>query len=102
MRSVTKQELEMLCDEVFKDAPALLAGVTDDGERSDRLLCSLYDKICKHLHLDPQEQASGLGNSAGFLLMQTLEEHMASDFQYTTVLDERLLVKVQATSQTRT
>jgi hypothetical protein len=95
MQTVTKENLEALCREVLRDAPALLQGINDDGERNETLLRSLYEKVCKKLGLDPAEQARGLGNSAGFLLMQTLEEHMQPDFLYTDVLDRQLLIKAQ-------
>jgi Glu-tRNA(Gln) amidotransferase subunit E-like FAD-binding protein len=69
MHGITQQELEVLCNEVCREAPTLLAGVTDEGQRSERVLRALHDKVCKHLNLDPEEQAKGLGNSPGFLLM---------------------------------
>lgn len=95
MQRVTKEALEALCGEVLRDAPALLNGITDEGQRAERVMRALYERMCGYLNLDPEAQARGLGDSAGFLVMQTLEENMQPEFQYTDVLDHQLLIKVQ-------
>lgn len=95
MQRVTKENLEALCRDVLRKAPALLDGVAGPGERNEILLRALYERVCKHLNLDPAEQARSLGRDPGFLLMQTIEEHMEPEFPYANVLDEELLIKVQ-------
>ncbi len=92
-QTVTRDTLQALCGEIVREGPMLLDGITDEGERNERLLRALYQRVCTRLNLDPDEQARGLGNSAGFQLMQTLEEYMDPEFTYTNVLDEHLLMK---------
>jgi len=93
MHTVTRDTLERLCAEIVHEAPLLLEGITDEGERNERVLRVLYERVCAHLNLNPEEQARDLGTSAGFQLMQTLEEYMGPEFIYTNILDEHLLMK---------
>ena len=94
MARVNQHQFEQLCDEVAAEFPSLLSGITDEGQRTERALDELFVRLCAYLGLDPGQQGKPLGDSAGFRVMQTLDEHMEGDFQSSTILDERLLVHV--------
>jgi hypothetical protein len=100
MPTISRREFEQLCDEVATRLPPLLAGVTDQSERTERALEELFVRVCVHLRLDPNKQRKALPDSGGFRLMQTVEEHMDGEFPQSTILDERLLMRISSTERT--
>ncbi|MBV9760364.1 MAG: hypothetical protein JO340_07370 [Acidobacteriaceae bacterium] len=95
MSTITRDQFEKFCDEIATQLPSLLSGVRGQGQQTERALNELFVRVCAHLGLDPSKRESGLENSAGFRLMQTLEEHMRDEFPYTTIMDEHLLVHIK-------
>ncbi len=83
-----------MCDEVAEQVTTSLADVSDAGERTEQAMQALFERVCRHLGLDPDRFGATLGPSAGFRLMQTLEEHMEPDFPYSGIIDERLLMRL--------
>ena len=99
MRTISEQEFRGLCEEVSAQAPAILRGATavrdglgplNEQESTCLLFKALFVRLCLHLNLDPEVQASELGDDDGFGLMQTLEEHMEPEFHYTGIIDDTL------------
>jgi hypothetical protein len=99
MRTINEQEFRGLCEEVSAEAPAILRGATagrgglgplNEQESTCLLFKALFVRLCRHLKLDPEVQASELGDDDGFGLAQTLEEHMEPEFLYTHIIDDTL------------
>lgn len=82
-----------MCDEVSAVAPSLMGDAVNDGEKTERLMHALLERVCKHLGLQAVEQQRALGGEPGFQLLQTLEEHMQPEFSYSGTIDEHLLMK---------
>jgi len=53
-----------------------------------------FERLCRYLGLDPEQQAKGLEPSGGYQLLQTLEEHLQPEFAYTDIIDRHLLLRV--------
>jgi len=90
MAGINKEQFRAICDEVYAD----LAVSNGDGgpeERTERLLQAVFERVCRHLGLSQSEQEKALDERPGFKLMQTLEEHMDPEFNYTPVIDDYLL-----------
>jgi hypothetical protein len=99
MKTINEQEFRGLCEDVSAEAPAILRGTTagqgglgplNEQESTGLLFRALFVRLCRHLRLDPEVQASELGDDNGFGLMQTLEEHMEPEFRYSRIIDETL------------
>jgi hypothetical protein len=91
MSSINQDEFQAMCEEVRRQAPELLKGVTDPSRRTEVLLNALLQHVCQHLHLEIQSQMSDLNDRDGFALLQTLEEHMKPEFFYSNIIDQCLL-----------
>lgn len=97
VKTINEQEFHRLCEEVAAgETPAVLQGTSvgaegtgplTESESTSRLLKALFIRLCQHLGLDPEMQASELGDGDGFALAQTLEEHMEPEFLYSPVID---------------
>lgn len=70
-------------------------GIADQGQQTEKALEELFVRICLHLGIDPKKHTLAMPDSAAFRLMQTLEEHMQSEFPYTTIMDDHLLVHIK-------
>ena len=91
MRTINEQEFRRYCEEVRREAPAILDGAVDTAERTRRLLAALLTRVCVHLGLDLEKQTAELNDRDGFALLQTVEEHMEPEFSYGAILDRSLL-----------
>jgi hypothetical protein len=91
MRTINEEEFKRFCEEIRREAPAILDGATGSGERTRRLLSALLARVCLHLGLDLEKQTAELQDRDGFALLQTLEEHMQPEFSYAAILDRSLL-----------
>ncbi|MBD0371798.1 MAG: hypothetical protein ICV60_13235 [Pyrinomonadaceae bacterium] len=65
-------------------------GPLNESESTALLFRALFVRVCHHLELDPEVQASELGDDDGFALAQTLEEHMEPEFLYPPIIDDCL------------
>lgn len=82
----------MLCDRVSAAAPSILEDTpTSESESTERLFTAVFKELCEYLHLQPAQQRRALDGPVGFLVLQTLEEHMEPEFSYTGIIDAHLL-----------
>jgi hypothetical protein len=93
MGTIDREQFRELCDAVSREIPSLVSGMTEDSQRTERVLQVLFERVCEHLELDPIRQGDS-HPSAGFRLMQVLEDHMGPEFTYSNVIDEHLLLKL--------
>jgi hypothetical protein len=91
MNTINEQEFTSLCIGVHRDAGAILDGATDPSQRTSKLLFALFERVCERVQIDCKKQMAELGDTNGFALLQTLEEHMEPEFFYSRILDEYLL-----------
>ncbi len=99
MKTINEQEFRGLCEDVSAQAPAILRGTAareagvgplNEQESTCLLFKALFVRLCRHLGLGPEVQASELGDGGGFGLAQTLEEHMEPEFLYSRIIDDAL------------
>ena len=84
-----------MCAEVRENAPVILQGLTEPDRKTEALLIAVFQKLCEHLNLDAQAQMASLEDQDGFVLLQTLEEHMQPEFFYTNIIDQELLSAIR-------
>ncbi|HYZ85252.1 MAG TPA: hypothetical protein VE621_12650 [Bryobacteraceae bacterium] len=101
MTTINQEQFEALCDEVWEHAPEILHNVKDETEATERLLRAVFVRVCEHLGLSPEEEERALDENAAFRLMQTLEEHMQPEFSYSSILDDRILMRIHERHEIR-
>jgi len=90
-KTIDEHEFGRICKEVHAEAPRLLQRSNDDSERTELLLKTVFEKVCRHLDINFERQADALKEDYAFALLQTLEERMEPEFLYSTILDRELL-----------
>jgi hypothetical protein len=88
-KSISEREFRVLCDDVERDAAAILRDHRDvTGETA--LQRELFTRLCDVLEIDAESaQATDLldkENGYSFAIMQTIEEKMRPDFPYIEIL----------------
>lgn len=81
--TINEREFKKLC----QDAHAKIENITERSERYSVLAEAVFPRLCAFLELDPARQQSELRGDSGFLVLQTLEEHMKPAFDCSAVLN---------------
>ncbi|HEV7860015.1 MAG TPA: hypothetical protein VGO91_15460 [Pyrinomonadaceae bacterium] len=88
-KGISEQEFRLLCDDVERDATAILRDRRDVPVET-ALQRELFERLCDMLEIDTASvQATDLldtENGYSFAIMQTIEEKMRPEFLYIEIL----------------